>query len=110
MALGSEPGDLCLLHGKDVARVHSSLAHCLACRLELPTGPFGERCGAEPAEHVVGSPQLLARFHAPLLTAQPFAVHQVGAGEMDRDAAAPEAVDRLPVQAVRSRAVAEQRA
>jgi hypothetical protein len=57
----------------------------------------------------VGGPQVLARFHSPLLAAQPFAVHQVGAGEMDGDAAASEAVDRLPVQGVRSRAVAQQR-
>ena len=57
-----------------------------------------------------GGPQVLACFCSPLLAAQPFAVYQVGAGEMDGDAAAPEAVNRLPVQGVRSRAVAEQRA
>jgi len=55
-----------------------------------------------------GGPQVLACFCSPLLAAQPFAVYQVGAGEMDGDAAAPEAVNRLPVQGVRSRAVAEQ--
>jgi len=43
---------------------------------------------------------VLARFRSPLLAAQPFAVYQVGAGEMDGDAAAPEAVDRLPAQNV----------
>ena len=47
-----------------------------------------------------GGPQVLARFRSPLLAARPFAVHQAGAGEMDGDAAAPEAVDRLPVQRV----------
>ena len=55
-------------------------------------------------------PQVLARFRSPLLAAQPFAVYQVGAGEMDGDAAAPEAVDRLPPRVCRSRAVAERRA
>ena len=98
VAFGSEPGDLRLLHGKGLARVYGALAHGLACRLELPAGPFGERRGPEPAEHVVGGPQVLACFHSPLLAAQPFAVHQVGAGEMDGDAAAPEAVNRLPTQ------------
>ena len=44
--------------------------------------------------------QVLARFRSPLPAAQPFAVHQAGAGEMDGDAAAPEAVDRLPAQRV----------
>ena len=38
-----------------------------------------------------GGPQVLARFRSPLLAARPFAVHQAGAGEMDGDAAAPEA-------------------
>jgi hypothetical protein len=47
-----------------------------------------------------GGPQVLARFGSPPLAAQPFAVHQAGAGEMDSDAAAPEAVDRLPAQSV----------
>jgi hypothetical protein len=36
-----------------------------------------------------GGPQVLARFCSPPLAAQPFAVHQAGAGEMDGDAAAP---------------------
>ena len=58
-----------------------------------------------------GGPQVLARFRSPLLAAQPFAVHQVGAGEMDGDAAPPEAIDRLPgTECVCSRAVDEQRA
>ena len=47
-----------------------------------------------------GGPQVLARFGSPLLAAQPFAAYQVGAGEMDGDAAAPEAVDRLLAQRV----------
>jgi hypothetical protein len=47
-----------------------------------------------------GGPQVLARFRSPLLAAQPLAVHQVGAGEMDGNAAAPEAVDRLPARSV----------
>ena len=47
-----------------------------------------------------GGPQVLARFRSPLLAAQPFAVYQVGAGEMDGEAAAPEAVDRRPAQRV----------
>jgi hypothetical protein len=38
-------------------------------RLELPAGPFGERCGAEPAEHVVRGPQVLARINSPPVAA-----------------------------------------
>jgi len=40
--------------------------------------------------HSPGGPHVLARFRSLLLAAKPFAVHQVGAGEMDGDAAAPE--------------------
>jgi len=50
--------------------------------------------------HSPGGPHVLARFRSPLLAAKPFAVHQVGADEMDGDAAAPEAVNRLPAQRV----------
>src|SRR5689334_4240012 len=59
VALGGELGDLRLLHGQGLARVCGSLAHGLACRLELPAGPLGERRGPEPAEHAVGGPQVL---------------------------------------------------
>jgi hypothetical protein len=57
---------------------------------ELPAG-----ADAELGEHLAqgysaGGPQILARFGSPLLAAQPFAVHQSGAGEMDGDVAAPE--------------------
>jgi hypothetical protein len=95
VALGSEAGYLRLLHGKSLARVHGALAHCLACRLQLPASPFGQRHGPEPAEHIVGRPLVLACFHSPLLAAQPLAVHQEDASEMDRDAAVPDAVNRL---------------
>jgi hypothetical protein len=110
VALGSQPGDLRLLHGKDVTRVYGVFGYCLACCLELPAGPLGEGHGPEPAEHVMGGPQVLARFRPPLPAAQPFAVHQVSASEMDGHAAPTETVDRLPVEGIRSRAVAEQRA
>ena len=63
---------------------------------ELPAG-----ADAELGEHLgQGVPRRCSRFRSPLLAAQPFAVHQVGTGEMDGDAAAPEAVDRLPAQSV----------
>jgi hypothetical protein len=70
---------------------------------------FGERRGPEPVEHAVCGAQVVARFCSPLLAPQPFAVHEMGAGELDRDTAAPEAVDRLAVQLVRDPSVAQQR-
>ena len=61
-----------------------------------------------PAEHVVGEAELLARVQAPILAAQPFAVQQVGAGEMDGDPAAGEPLDGLAVEGFGGRAVAQQ--
>jgi hypothetical protein len=72
-------------------------------------GPLGERLGPEASEHAVGGPQLLARIDAALLAAQPLAVHEAGAGEVDRDATATEAVDRLPVERVGLRTGPQQR-
>src|SRR5215470_15179778 len=45
VALGGEPGDLRLLHGEGIARVHGALADCLTGGLEFPAGPFGEPRG-----------------------------------------------------------------
>ena len=67
--LGRQPCDLRFLHGEDVARLHGASAHGLAGRLEFSAGPLGERGGPESAEHVVGGPEVLARFGSPLLAA-----------------------------------------
>ena len=58
----------------------------------------------------MGGTQVLACVDASLLAAEPLAVHEVGAGDVDGDAAAPEALDRFLVELVGFRAVAEQRA
>jgi hypothetical protein len=50
----------------------------------------------------VGDAQLLARFAAAALPAQPFAVQQVGAGEFRADAAPVKVHDRVLVQALGS--------
>jgi hypothetical protein len=46
-------------------------------------GPLGEPVGADPAERLVSSVQLLARVHAPALTTQPFAVNKPRTREMN---------------------------
>ena len=69
-------------------------------RRPLGLGPVpgrGSLCRAwrTPCEGWYSPVRGLARFRSPLLAAPPFAVHQVGGGEMDRDAAEPETVNRL---------------
>ena len=53
--------------------------------------------------------ELLARIDAAAASAQPFAVQQMRASEVEGDATAAEAVDRLAVEALGDRAVAQQR-
>ena len=54
--------------------------------------------------------QLLARVDPAALAAQPLAVEQVGAGELEAHAGAAKPLDRLAVEALGGLAVAEQRA
>ena len=51
--------------------------------------------------------QLLARVDPPVLTAEPFTVEEVGAGERHADAGAGEAVECFAVPAVGGLALAE---
>ena len=104
-----EAGDLRLLRREDVARLVGAPAHRLAGGQQLAAGALGERLGPEAAEHLVGGAQLLARVDAPVLAPQPFAVEQVGAGELDADPGALEPLDRLAVERVGLLALAHQR-
>jgi hypothetical protein len=87
-------GDLRLLGGEDVARVQGAPARGPAGGREFAMGTLGEPVGSDAAEGVVGGPELLACVHAPVLPTKPFAVHELGAAEVDGDAAAPESLDR----------------
>ena len=59
-------------------------------------------------EHVVRAAQLRARVQAAALAAQPFAVEQVGAGELSAYAGALEPLDRLTVERLGGLAVGQQ--
>ena len=110
MTLRSEAGDLRLLRGEHVARLDRALAYRLAGGRQLATSALGERLGPDVAEHLVGDTKLLARVEPAVLATQPLAVHEVGAGEMNNDAAARQPLDRLAVEGFGGRAVAQQRA
>src|SRR5262245_10561401 len=105
-----QTGDLRLLGGQVVAGLHGALAHRLAGGQQLAAGALGEALGPHRREHLVRRAQLLARVHPPLLAAQPLAVEQPGAGEVDPAATAREPLDRLAVELLGGVAFAEQRA
>ena len=58
----------------------------------------------------MGGAQLLARVGAAALAAQPFAVQQVGAGQLGTEPGAAQPVDRLPVVSLGGFSLAQQRA
>jgi hypothetical protein len=70
----------------------------LAGCFQLDAGAFGERLHPEIGEVVIRRSQVLACVEASALTPQPFAVEEVGAGEIDAHAGSAEALDRLGVQ------------
>ena len=76
---------------------------------QLAPGALGEGLGAEVGEALVRGAQLLAGVDALTGPPQPFAVEQVGAGELDADPGAAEPLDRLAVAARRRRRLADQR-
>ena len=103
-AVAGQPGDLGLLGGELVA----ASRRCACGRVspvaeQLALGALGERLDAHRGEHLVGGAQLLARVQAAALAAQPFAVEQMGAGELHADAGAAEPLDRLAVEALGGR-------
>ena len=107
--IGGEACDLRLLRSQRVARLARQPAHGLPGGEQLAPGTLGERLGADGDELLVGGAQLLARVHPPVLASQPFAVEQLGTGELDADPGALEPLDRLAEETVGDVALADQR-
>jgi hypothetical protein len=80
-----------------------------ARRLKLLTCAFGERLHPHRGQHLVGCAQLLARVDPAVLAAQPLAIEKVRAGELWTEAGAPQPLDRLAIQIVSGRPLAQQR-
>src|SRR5262249_36540305 len=93
-----EPGDLLLLRRELVPRVVAAPAHLLASRKKLVPGPLRESLGSHRHECLVCVPELLAGVRTAVLTAQPFAVEQLGPGEVRAEAGSPKAVDCLAIE------------
>ena len=108
--IASEPRYLSLLSRELVACLIRSFARGLSGGCQLPAGALRERLRAHLAQHLVSGAQLLARLHPAALPAQPFAVDEVGAGELDAHARAAKAADRFAVEGVGGVILADQRA
>src|SRR5829696_5995043 len=99
-AVAGELGDVLLLRSELVAGVIAALADLLAGGQQLVPRTLGKSLRAHREQRLARDPQLLARIDAPSLTAQPLPIEQARACELDSDARAGEAIDRLAVQAV----------
>src|SRR4051794_2013375 len=99
-AVAGELGDVLLLGSELVAGVVAALSDLLAGGQQLVPRTLGESLRAHREQRLARDPQLLARIDAPSLTAQPLPIEQARACELDSDARAGEAIDRLAVQAL----------
>ena len=79
-----QPRDLGLLGRQDVARLRGEPARGLAGGEELAAGALGERFGPHAAEALVGGAQGSRASARRFLAAQPLAVQEPGARELDR--------------------------
>src|SRR6266516_2627905 len=108
--IAGQPRDLPLLGGQIVARFDRPLAYLLARRLKLLTCALGECLHPDRGQDLVGRAELPARIDPAILAAQPLAVEEVRAGEFRTEPGAPQPLDRLAIQLVSGRPVAQQRA
>jgi hypothetical protein len=108
VALCRQPGNLRLLRSEDTAGLHAAHPHGLARGLQLPAGPFGECCGPEPAEHVVGGSQMLACVHPPLPATEPLAVDQVRPAQLHPHTRSAEPFDCLAMERLSGVAIGDE--
>jgi hypothetical protein len=76
---------------------------------QLAAGPLGPRLDPHGVQHLVSIAQLLTRLGGAALAAQPFAVEQVGAGQLRPELGAAEPVDRFAVERPDGLTLAQQR-
>src|SRR5580692_482462 len=97
-AASGEAGNAGFLGGEVPFGVRRPLSGAFASGTQFAAGLLGEYARAHGAEHVVGSPELDAGVAPSSATAQPLAVQQVRAGQVDGRATALKLADRLQVR------------
>ena len=95
-ALGRKAGDLRLLRCEIPERLGRPFARMLAGRQELAAGTPGKRPGTHFHELRVRASELFARVDPAPASAQPFAVQQVRACEVESDATATQVISQTP--------------
>jgi hypothetical protein len=90
-AFTGEGGDQRFRRGEGIWRLDDVLSIVTAGRPQLDARPFGKRGGTDRVEDLVRAAELLAGVASAALTAQPFAVPEMGAGEIQSQAGAAEA-------------------
>ncbi len=73
-------------------------------------GALGEPLDTHGGQHLVSGPELRAGVCTAVLAAQPFAVEQVGAGELRTEPGAAEPVNRFAIEALGDFSLAHERA
>ena len=97
------------MRGEGVCRLHGALASLPAGGAQLDPRPFGEGSGADGVEDFVCAAKPVASLTGTPPTAQPLAVHQLGAPQFGAETGAAEAVDRLAVEGFGALAAGQQR-
>src|ERR1700678_1602927 len=96
-SLPRESRDPLLLRRELVGYIVAGPADFLARGEQLDASAFGEGVRPHRGERAMGVTELFARVGPPSLAAQPFAVVEMGARQLDTDARPTEALDRLAV-------------
>src|SRR5205823_14845360 len=91
-----------------LACLQGARASVLAGCAQLDTCSFREALHAEVAEESVRDPQLLARVDVSTSAPQPFAVHQMSAGEVEAQCRGTQTIDGGAVSTLGGVAVAQQ--
>src|SRR5690606_23206375 len=81
---GDQPGDVLFLGGECVGGLGGTFTRLLTGGPQLVGGTLGVCFRPHAREHVVGGPKLLTGILAAAFATQPFAVDEMGTGEVGR--------------------------
>lgn len=92
-AIAGKSRNLSLLIGELVTRLNAPFAYAFTGGQQLALGACSERFDSHIGKHLECGTQLAARVEAAVLAAEPFAVKQVGAGQIEAHASACQSID-----------------
>jgi hypothetical protein len=107
--LAGEPRDLRVLRRETFLASDGPSGDSLTRGRQLALGAAGGSLDPHRREHGACRPKLVAALRPAALGVQPLPADEMRAGELDADACAPQAFDRVSVEALGDLSVAEQR-